>query len=147
MVAAAMLRRGRQEGTRGDAVTSLGPGSGRDASSPRRNAGCDPGDSWSGAPGQAGDIVRLGPGSGRAGGRRGGACDPGDWSPGREGVAPGEPRGRYLALRAAGGAEGRRVLPPGPSPSPDPAPTARSLQPPPPPLSTNPGRVTSADAP
>lgn len=87
------------------------------------------------------DLSRQGRGLGRRG-RRGGAWDPGDASPGREGVAPGEPRGRYLALRAAG----RRVLAPGPGPSPDPAPTARRLQPPPPPLSTNPGRVTSGAA-
>lgn len=71
------------------------------------------------------------------------------WEPRAGGGRAGEgrPRGRYLALRAAGGAEGRRVLAPGPGPSPDPAPTARSLQPPPPPLSTNPGRVTSGAAP
>lgn len=66
---------------------------------------------------------------------------------GRGRAGEGGSRGRYLALRAAGGAEGRRVLAPGPGPSPDPAPEARSLQPPPPPLSTNPGRVTSGAAP
>lgn len=94
-------------------------------------------------PGPAGDVVRLGPGSGGDRGRRGGTWDPGGGSPEQEGVAPGGPRGRYLALRAAG----RRVLAPGPGPSPDPAPTAGSLQPPPPPLSTNPWRVTSGAAP
>lgn len=118
------------------------------ASSARRSGGCGPGESGARAPGETGDLVRLGPGSAGDGGRRGGAWDPGDWSPRREGVAPGVgPGGRYLALRAAGGAEGRRVLAPGPGPSPDPAPEARSLQPPPPPLSTNPGRVTSGAAP
>ena len=101
---------------------------------------------------EAGDLATLGPGSGEDRGSAGRSLGiPGTGSPGGMGVAPwrgeGGPRGRYLALRAAGGAEGRRALTPGPGPTPDPAPTARSLQPPPPPLSTNPRRVTSGAAP
>lgn len=111
---------------------------------------------------KAGDVTQGNLGPERPGDRgsrqaRAGVCRrPGSAgrSLGSRGLEPragggraGGPRGRYLALRAAGGAEGRRVLAPGPGPSPDPAPEARSLQPPPPPLSTNPGRVTSGAAP
>lgn len=113
-------------------------------SSAKRRRGCGPGriPSQSSCGGRGSSHARAGV-WGKTGGRRGGAWesqgpDPRAGWGSRRGAGRGGPRGRYLALRAAGGAEGRRALTPGPGPTPDPAPTARSLQPPPPPLSTNP---------